>query len=450
MDVDSHEARELPALGEPLSSFATRRIGRPLSPPESAAVRVLETYFCRQEEPSLRRALAAPSGWLPLSAIVAFRTVRAAGVDSNSLLAAVTLLPDAFEVRQNPIDGGPLVRRTVSFDAPSAAETARASVAPNASCVVLRVPTDDIVEMDFIAFVQSAVGRVARYKFAATSDEALCHLQFEDPQQMVKLLASSTPLVYEDNQIYVEAGVFPSLAAAPTPAVTVAPKSRTATALGYPLNRIVKFGPIVCDAVSGCTASSVQAAARAAFEKLAPIVFCVFKQNELYGHVRFKKSVAREIADILTRQGGGIDFGLGNICAGGTSSIVPVFALAGESERLLYDVLAEKAKANPFGELISLSTISMPSKSAVISRKKRSKAKTLRSKVQTSKAPLATVEGTLTSKSRKRQFGSTEMSTDFEKVDRRIAAIPVKSKKLKASAVDSLVENLVSGLESFS
>ncbi|KAJ3099488.1 hypothetical protein HK100_004879 [Physocladia obscura] len=355
-----------------------------LNEQEAKALNVLSVYFSDSEEASLRKLFNAPLGFLPLAGIVAFKAVRDARVEISHLLAAAAALGDAFEVSFDSLNQ-PLLRRRVSFVQRSIEDSLRETVAFATSCCLFRQISADAINLDFVAFIQSKFGLVSRFLFSLDSfdpESKSCYIQFTDPQAMIKLLASpNLSLSYEDAPISVDAAQFPenstisnsnsssrsftytasSIQQQQQPLVASTQQSTTlprraifqmghgrnvkaSAVLGYPLNRVIKFGPVLY-----ADSASVQAAARNAFERLAPLTECVFRQNEIYGYVRFKKSVAKEIAETLTRQGGGIDFGITPTAAVGTTT-VPVFALSGESERLFYDVLKERAAGmNPIG-----------------------------------------------------------------------------------------------------
>ncbi|KAJ3226591.1 hypothetical protein HDU81_007235 [Chytriomyces hyalinus] len=360
MDVDVVQAK-LPKLDGGLKSLLPHEA---LNPQQGQILNLLELYFSDKEVPSLLARLVSSHkgeayppqhGWVPLFSLIEMKSFKAIHASVNDVGTFVTFLANAFEISPD----SRCIRRTVSFDQSSVAASLLHSTNLSASCVQFLRIGADAVELDFVAYIANKFGEVARSHFNHEVDSKSCFIQFKDAQVMVKLLATSNSTIhtYEDVTLTVQSAQFPSVMA-PTSAKAVdfnypsltSSNGRTkpikqmgqtaiqaAQILGYPLNRIIRFGPVDTDASSGFTASSVQALAKTEFAKLALVADCAFRDGETFGFVRFKKPVALELAEMLMRHGGVDLVGAGKI---------KVQALEGEDERFYHEVAKEKERIN--------------------------------------------------------------------------------------------------------
>ncbi|KAJ3019239.1 UNVERIFIED_CONTAM: hypothetical protein HDU68_010751 [Siphonaria sp. JEL0065] len=360
MDVELMP-QELPVLANGLRSLATCALDRQ----RSLTVGFLDAYFSNKEAKNILKLASQNEpncgwqhGWVPFSTIAGFKAVKAAKVSVEMLReVAAEVVKGAFEISAD----GLLLRRVVSFDQQSLTESLTAANSLTDSCCIFKGLTADAIQPDFIAFIKEKFGGISRFHFDRDQSDAdlqICLIQFQDASVMIKLLASnSSPATYEDSILSVEAGSFPSPTTSSTntlvfdfnhPSLTSRDPRQQAVkqightpihasaVLGYPVNRILRFGPVPDTTQSaGFTASSIQFLARTEFEKLAPVVECILKPGETYGFIRFKKSVAKEIAEMVMRHRG-IELGVGEK--------VVVEALQGEAERFFHSVKAEKDK----------------------------------------------------------------------------------------------------------
>ncbi|ORY51326.1 hypothetical protein BCR33DRAFT_452349 [Rhizoclosmatium globosum] len=332
---------------------------------QAATLDLLDAYFCNKEVKNLQRLASTQSpncgwqhGWVPLTTIAGFKTVKQTKISVNLLReVAGSIVPGAFELSPD----GLCIRRCVSFNQRAVESVVKNSNTLSASCCLFHGIPIDAVQLDFLSFIREKFGAITRHQFtkAVTGTEdgdfQSCYIQFTDASVMIKLLANTTiPTSYEDSSLTVEASIFPTeptftftfdlnhpsltsrdVRSKPIKQVGQAPVQASAV-LGYPLNRILKFGPVADTTQSvGFTASSLQALARSEFEKLAPVVECVLRPGEAYGFVRFKRAVAKEIGEMVMRHHG-VELGVGEK--------VKVVALEGEAERLFYEVAKEKEK----------------------------------------------------------------------------------------------------------
>ncbi|KAJ3073765.1 hypothetical protein HDU98_000756 [Podochytrium sp. JEL0797] len=354
MDLDV-QTQQLTPLPTGLHSL----LCAPLNPQQSTALGFLDAYFCDKEINNLLRLAKANDnncgwqrGFVPLETVANFKAVKKEKVSKDALRDIAGALPRAFELSP---DGNSL-RRLVSFTQQTTQQTIQQSHTLSNSCCLFTGIPRDAINLDLLAFLSEKLGAIARSDFPPAPFSATtktCFIQFTNPQTMISILASSTsPATYEDAILSVEPATFPTTTT-PTPLTfdfnhpsltTRSARSiplklpgqisiQPAAVLGYPLNRVLRFGPI--PSTTGFTASSIQSLARTQFESLAPVAECILKPGDAFGTVRFKKSVAKEIAEMLMRHDG-IEL---------SGEKVKVEALGGEQERLFHDVKREKEKA---------------------------------------------------------------------------------------------------------
>ncbi|KAI8621805.1 hypothetical protein BC830DRAFT_1092281 [Chytriomyces sp. MP71] len=483
--------RELPFVPEGLWSLVIDGVSLP--PLHYATVKILDMYFSNKEVRSLlatadreltkAKTKSKPKnlensagsmdmdaelesqpnstalGFVPASLIASFKTAKKEGVtDKLILTVAKHCLRGAFEISND----GTCLRRIVAFDQRNVVDMIKSTVVLSQSCLLIRGIPHDAVQLDFLSFVaDKAESAITRHLFdsdSGRSDEfKSCYIQFADPTVMVKLLALASALTYEDVTLSIESSCFPTTPTTTTPAgmasaptTTIKEKGQIAIhpseALGYPVNRLLKFGPLPdTSASTGFTASSLTAAARTAFERVAPVADCVVRPGDLFGYVRFRKAVAREVAGMLVKQGGGIDLGT-------DGEIVRVVALEGEEERLYHDVAKEKQKQLFASDAMIAITASRAVKTrrnqalkhqASISAAAASKRRAQQQQAKKSAAKASVAKAVL--KGSKRLMEEDEDTVMGEtaggaRMSRRIA--DMKRKKVKVDALEDLVQGL--------
>ncbi|ORY52584.1 hypothetical protein BCR33DRAFT_779851 [Rhizoclosmatium globosum] len=368
MEVDL-VPQQLPFIEQGLHSLVLPGVKIPAL--QSKIIDLLDTYFCNKEIASILKTASAKhpncgyqNGWVPAALLASFKSAKESRISPQAfVVTSKSCLPGAFEVSPD----GNCLRRRVSFNQRNIADVVRGSVVLSSSCVLVNGIPKDAVDLDFISYVSEKYGSVERFQFSPRNlslEFKSCHIQFKDPQSMIKLLAIAS-FTFEDHQVSIHASSFPSTTATNKKQITVAPSLPTfdfnhpsltsrdprsepikqkgqsavqaAAILGYPLNRIVKFGPIDI-AKTGFTTSSLQTLSRAEFEKLAPVAECIVREGEIFGYIRFKKGIAKEIVEMTMRHGG---IGLGVL-----GDKVPLVAMQGEEERLFYEVAKERERVS--------------------------------------------------------------------------------------------------------
>ncbi|KAJ3213781.1 hypothetical protein HDU67_002438 [Dinochytrium kinnereticum] len=366
MDVD-YNLPEVPFIPGGLRSLLTIPVASdPGAEKWNAAIDLLELYFCNKEIKSIlaqARLYTPPgthdafgawvSGWVPLGLISSFKAAKALKASATDFMEIIQhLCPSAFEFSMD----GTCIRRMVAFDQPTTQERLESMTRPASSGLVVEVTGFEAgVTMTEIKDLFEVCGRVQHVSLGLGGEsgtEPAAFIDFESPTGMVKALAGKH--VYEDSSLCLRARP-KTLAAIATPvnptatgstlpslysikATSTPIKSRgnasiqPSAILGYPLNRILKVGPICEDLrVKPALAKSIEEVV----SRYGPVVEIIYSEGSLEGHIRFKTSISREVEGFL-RLSGGIEV-LGDI--------IPVKALIGEEERIFHEVL--KAKTPP-------------------------------------------------------------------------------------------------------
>ncbi|KAI9338467.1 hypothetical protein BDR26DRAFT_1008173 [Obelidium mucronatum] len=384
MDVD-REQQHLPFISGGLHSLVLSGVKVPTL--QESIIALLDVYFCDKEIKNILKlaASAYPNcgyqrGFVPAALLASFKAAKELRATPQVfLITARTLIPGAFEVSAD----GSCMRRMVSFNQRNAAEVVKKSSIITKSCCLFKGIPKDTPENDFISFITSKFGEVEKYQFSARSlvqEFIMCHVNFTDPQIMINLLASSKSLEYDDNSISISLGQFPETQPSPKKSTTPSfdfnhpsltscdprslpikqkgqPSVQASAVLGFPLNRVIKFTLKQDPETLGSTSSSIQATARSEFQKLAPVSECIFTEGDLCGYVRFKRSVAKEVAEMTMRHGG-IDLGF-------LGHKIPVVGLQGEEERMFHEVAKEKGNLSKN----SLANMNVKAMSTVKSRR---------------------------------------------------------------------------------
>ncbi|KAJ3413013.1 hypothetical protein HDV05_008604 [Chytridiales sp. JEL 0842] len=298
-----------------------------LTPLQRSIVSLLELYFCNKEIKSILQTVRTAAiheaatnsldtssmmvdivpcsdwmyGWIPVKLLLSFKSFKAIGATEQDLLSTIQLVCHAvFEISTD----GSSIRRRVSFDQRSLAETVNAwteyhdskgGVRTTASTCTVEVLGfgDEMTQMEVKAYFEK-FGTVKKMSIARDDEgERVILLQFEDPAVMVKVLASKHK--YEDVDIRVRHYVpqkssssssTTATATASTPSTqslettidlstssqkpssagpvtitsisakssTVKPKGHhgapASALLGYPVNRVLALKPVVDDDVN--------------------------------------------------------------------------------------------------------------------------------------------------------------------------------------------------------
>ncbi|TPX62817.1 hypothetical protein PhCBS80983_g00008 [Powellomyces hirtus] len=265
------------------------------------------------------------TGWTPLAALSTFK--RLAALTKNPLeiaSVAVQLAPAVFEVSAD----GLKIRRRMPFDAKQVAHlSALESLARNLVKATGFAPSTTTVE---VASFFAQYGNLANVTTVPGEGHAF-HVDFTDPHDMIKVLAQTH--TYEDSPIHVQGCSKPQFVATPADATHAKQASSTLEAHAgvqlYPRNRIVRF------TLQDPAVANVEIKAKLAH--FATIHSVDLPKGAVHGHVRLKTGVAKQLLDVVARNGG--------IQVNGDP--VELTLLSGEEERLYWEVIREKEKAAP-------------------------------------------------------------------------------------------------------
>ncbi|KAJ3147818.1 hypothetical protein HDU89_005177 [Geranomyces variabilis] len=260
------------------------------------------------------------AGWMPVAKIATFKRLQALTKNPSEVASvAVQLAPLIFEVSQD----GSRIRRRMPFDAK---EVAAISAQEALAKTVLEATgfASSTTAAEVSAFF-SNLGPVAS---ASNSRQGVFAIEFENPQDMVRALAVQNHM-YEDAQIQVRG--LAKAALDPVSHTESAPEACTALEAhagiaSYPRNRVVKF------ALQDASVTNVEIKEKIAM--FATVHSVELAKGAVNGYVRLKAGVAKQVLDVVARNGG--------IQVNGEN--VTLSLLSGEEERLFWTVQKEKEK----------------------------------------------------------------------------------------------------------
>ncbi|KAJ3037800.1 hypothetical protein HDV00_001301 [Rhizophlyctis rosea] len=261
-------------------------------------------------------------GWLPATALLTFKRISSITSYSPYVIeVATTLAPNIFE--SSPC--GTKLRRRTPYDLRDAAIAfAKETIAQNVVEARGFAPEKSSAEVKnyFARF-----GTVKDVTVMNNPAEKVYAVAFEDPQVMIKVLASSHK--YEDSKIHVSG----RSATSPETQSTTAPRpletrSKIHT---FARNRVLRFKLPDPD-----TPPSHQSL-KTAFETLSPVTSIDLDRGASIGHVRFKRGVAKDVIPIAMRQGGLVING----------EVLELTALTEEEDRLYWEVSQERERQVP-------------------------------------------------------------------------------------------------------
>ncbi|KAJ3028059.1 UNVERIFIED_CONTAM: hypothetical protein HDU68_002575, partial [Siphonaria sp. JEL0065] len=452
MDVDLYK-QALPFVSDGLHSLVLPGVKIPEL--QSRIILLLEAYFCNKEVNNILKQAAAKypnscfhRGFVPSALLASFKSAK--GITPQAfIVTAQTLLKNAFEISAD----GSSLRRTIAFEQRSLSDVLLEKRALSSCCCLFDGIPVEAIEVDFISFITQKIGAVEKYMFGSRvffQESKSCHVMFKDSQDMIKLLAASIPLVYEDSKLTIHASRFPtkqkfnpstqhhqfdfnhpSLTSRDPRSQPIKQKGQqpvqAAGVLGFPLNRIIKFNLAQDPEAFGLLASSVQAIVRSEFEKLAPVAECIVKEGQLIGFVRFQKGVAKEVTEMTMRHGG--------IALGVLGDKVPISVLEGEEERLYYEVWKEKKRT----ETPSIANLAVKATQTVKSRRNLASKQKPRNKNVLSSATRSAVPQ---QKGKKRLAVDDDDEVGLGGSRDKSLRIDIKSKKIKIDDLEDLVASL--------
>ncbi|KAI9336026.1 hypothetical protein DFJ73DRAFT_851078 [Zopfochytrium polystomum] len=389
MDVDQTvQRRSLPFVPGGLYSLLIAAIVGPaavISPVQKAVFDLLELYFCDKEVYSiliqgrnskLYLSCDWENEWIPLSFLCSLKSLRSLRASPPDVLRVISCTcPAAFAVSPD----GECIRRMISFE--QLPLTLRADWSYRAQLRNLLIEAtgfaDDITFTEIEAYFRNFTGVTGVSRENGPNGTRVVLVSCPNPDFLVKLLAHNHR--YEESPIQLTVKVVPLESKSvqgvvhglvPTPVDSAATligakghaKLDGAKIFGYSRNRLVGFGPIG----SECPVSIL--GIKAAFDAFAPVHSIYMRRNDEVGHVKFKSSVATEVASIIAKQGG-IDLG---------GEMFPVHALQGESERLFYDLqreLGDSAGPSLSATALAASAASAAKKGRTLQRQKKRKPK---------------------------------------------------------------------------
>jgi hypothetical protein len=246
---------------------------------ESVPLRILELFKFYLSDQEIKSVLASCpksewtlNGWLPVDTLFSFKRVKAITTDKNEILnILINQGSDFIEFSEDYR----YLKRKSPFNPAGAPQKKPLNCSLEVSGF-----TDSISPIE-IQTIFSKYGNVENITFG--NREGVYIVDFYEVNPIVNTLIS--PIIYEDQRIYVRTVRKPDVEIE---------KSKLPKL--YPVNKVIQFGPVE---------ENVQKEfIKQALEQYAQVSFVDFDYGNKFGYVKFKQSVAKELVNIIFRNGG--------------------------------------------------------------------------------------------------------------------------------------------------
>ncbi|ORX76635.1 hypothetical protein BCR32DRAFT_271161 [Anaeromyces robustus] len=246
---------------------------------ESVPLRILELFKFYLSDQEIKSVIASCpktdwtlNGWLPVDTLISFKRVKAVTTDKNEILNI--LVNQGNDFIEFTSDYQYLRRKS-----PFSPATIPQKKPINCSLEVFGF-TESVTPIE-IQTIFSKYGGVENISFG--NREGTYIVDFYEVNSFVNSLI--TPITYEDQRIHVRT--------IRKQGVEIV-KSKLPKA--YPANKVAQFGPVE---------ENVQKEfIKQAFEQYAQVSYVDFDYGNKFGYVKFKQSVAKELVNIVFRNGG--------------------------------------------------------------------------------------------------------------------------------------------------
>jgi len=246
---------------------------------ESIPIRILELFKFYLSDQEIKSVLASCpktdwtlNGWLPVDTLLSFKRVKAITTDKNVILNILINQGSDFVEFTNDYQ---YLRRKSPFSPATIPQKKPISCSLEVSGF-----TESISPIE-IQTIFSKYGGVENVSFG--NKEGTYIVDFYEVNSYVNSLI--TPISYEDQRIH---------------ARTIRKQGidivKSKLPKAYPINKVAQFGPVE---------ENVQKEfIKQAFEQYAQVSFVDFDYGNKFGYVKFKQSVAKELVNIVFRNGG--------------------------------------------------------------------------------------------------------------------------------------------------
>jgi len=246
---------------------------------ESVPLRILELFKFYLSDQEIKSVLASCpktewtlNGWLPVDTLISFKRVKAITTDKNVILNVLVNQGSDFIEFTNDFQ---YLKRKSPFNPATIPQKKLINCSLEVSGFV-----DSITPIE-IQTIFSKYGAVENISFGNRDGTYI--VDFYEVNPIVNTLVS--PIIYEDQRIHVRT--------VRKQGVEII-KSKIPKA--YPVNKVAQFGPVE---------ETIQKEfIKQAFEQYAQVSFIDFDYGNKFGYVKFKQNVAKELVNIVFRNGG--------------------------------------------------------------------------------------------------------------------------------------------------
>jgi len=371
---------------------------------ESVPVRILELFKFYLSDQEIKSVLAScpktewtVNGWLPVDTLINFKRVKAITTDKNEILNVLVNQGSDFVEFTN--DFQYLKRKS-----PFSAATIPQKKPVNCSLEVSGF-ADAITPME-IQTVFSKYGGIENISFGNRDGTYI--IDFYEVNPIVNTLV--TPIVYEDQRIHVRTIRKPDVEIV---------KSKIPKA--YPTNKVIQFGPVE---------ENVQKEfIKQAFEQYAQVSFVDFDYGNKFGYVKFKQSVAKELVNIIFRNGG--------VTVRGMEEKLDFHPLEGDEEYVYWQLEKIKKEKNLYSQERNINPLLLKTGRLTKKEKQRIKREKLRQRQKQSKG------NSSISKGDKSKIKSSLLTSKlFENSSSRSSGKDSFKRKIRMESIDEMFKSL--------
>lgn len=246
---------------------------------ESIPLRILELFKFYLSDQEIKSVLASCpknewtlNGWLPIDTLISFKRVKAITTDKNVILNVLVNQGSDFIEFNNDFQ---YLKRKSPFNPATIPQKKPINCSLEVSGFA-----DSITPIE-IQTVFSKYGAIENISFGNKNGTYI--VDFYEVNPIVNTLVS--PIIYEDQRIHVR-----------TVRKQGVEITKSKIPKNYPVNKVAQFGPVE---------ETIQKEfIKQAFEQYAQVSFIDFDYGNKFGYVKFKQSVAKELVNIVFRNGG--------------------------------------------------------------------------------------------------------------------------------------------------
>ncbi|ORX51009.1 hypothetical protein BCR36DRAFT_325978 [Piromyces finnis] len=371
---------------------------------ESVPLRILELFKFYLSDQEIKSVLSSCpktewtlNGWLPVETLFSFKRVKAITEDKNAILNILVNQGNDFVEFTNDYQ---YLRRKSPFSPANIPQKKPLNCSLEVSGF-----TDSISPIE-IQTIFSKYGGVENISFG--TKEGTYIVDFYEVNPIINTLV--TPITYEDQRIYVRTIRKPDVEIV---------KSKLPKA--YPLNKVAQFGPVE---------ENVQREfIKQAFEQYAQVSFVDFDYGNKFGYVKFKQSVAKELVNIVFRNGG--------ITVRGMEEKLDFHPLEGDEEYVYWQLEKIKKEKNLYSQERTINPLLLKTGRLTKKEKQRIKREKIRQRQKQSRSNNSITKGD------KSKLKSSILSSKlFDNSSSRTGIKDSFKRKIRMESIDEMFKSL--------